>query len=423
MKMIGILATVLVTGLVLTTPAEGQVELHGFVEVASGIRFDDPGSTPVAWGEVPPGFRPKAWSGETDYTLRESRVQLKGDLYGDVGEAHFVADLLADQVASDGAEVVLREGYVKFNAFSDHLEVRAGRQPTTWGTGDLLFINDLFPKDYISYFSGREDQYLKSPSDVVRLGVFGLPMEVDLVVTPQFTPDLVPTGERLVFWSPAFVRAMSPSEEVGNGELALRISRYFGSVNLALYGYRGFWKSPQGAQSSAAGDIVGFYHPELRSYGASARGGLFGGVGWVEGAFYDSNEDMDGTNPLIPNSELRAMGGYERQWWSDFTGGAQIYWESVQDFVDEHYIKDENRILLTLRCTQMMRYQTLKLSGFGYWSPSDEDGYLRLLVGYDYSDQLNLTLGTNIFGGSDDRTQFAMHQDNSNVYARVRFNF
>jgi hypothetical protein len=31
----------------------------------------------------------------------------------------------------------------------------------TWGVGDLLFINDVFPKDWESFFSGRPPEYLK----------------------------------------------------------------------------------------------------------------------------------------------------------------------------------------------------------------------------------------------------------------------
>lgn len=403
-------------------PALAQLELHGFVEATSGLRLSDPEGPPDTWEGAHPDLVPRAFGGQEDYTLRESRVQLKGDLYGDVGEAHFVTDLLADQVAGGGAQLVLREGYVKFDAFGDHLEVRAGRQPTTWGTGDLLFINDLFPKDWVSFFVGREDQYLKRPSDVVRLGIFGLPATIDLVVTPEFTPDNIPTGERLVFWTPAFAPVIRPAPTTDNAELAVRMSRYVGNLNLALYAYRGFWKSPVGVRRVPT-DQIQFYHPELRAYGASARGGLFGGVGWAEGAFYHSSEDCDGDDPLVPNSEIRAMGGYERQWWSDFTGGAQLYWEGVQDYVGAEYVKDENRLLATLRLTQLRRYQTVELSGFVFWSPTDEDAYVRLLVGYDYSDQLNLALGTNLFTGPDERTLFGMNEDNSNIYARVRFTY
>lgn len=416
----------------LAGPASAQLELHGFVEAGTGVRLVD---QPAAPGFVPAGtpaqYLPRAWSGEQDYLLRESRVQLKGDLYGEAGEAHFVTDLLADQVGGDGAEVAIREGYVKFNAFQDKLETRVGRQPTTWGTGDLLFINDLFPKDYVSFFIGRDDQYLKSPSDVVRLGFFGLPVTLDLVYTPEFTPDVLPTGERLVFYSPAAAPVVRPSQSLENGELAVRASRYLGGFNVAGYLYRGFWKSPTGAIANLEG-LEGFYHPELRVYGASARGGFQGGVAWLEGGYYDSSEDSDGTDPFVPNTEIRGMAGYERQWWSDFTGGAQVYWEGIQDYADYERLhqahfgdtaRDENRILLTLRLLQMMRYQTVKLSAFTFYSPTDEDAYVRLGVTYDYSDQLQLNVGANLFHGSDGSTLFGMNEDNSNAFGRVRFSF
>ncbi|MCA9756328.1 MAG: hypothetical protein KDA27_11050 [Candidatus Eisenbacteria bacterium] len=401
--------------------ATAQVEIHGFVEGGTGVRLVDQPDVP---GGADRSYLPAAWSGTKDFTLRETRVQLKGDLYGDVGEAHFVTDLLADQAAGSGSEIVIREGYVKFNAFQDKLEARVGRQPTTWGTGDLLFINDLFPKDYVSFFTGRDDQYLKGPSDAIRLGVFGLPVALDVVYTPEFTPDNLPTGERLVFWAPALVPVSRPSQDLENGELAVRISRYLGGFNLAGYVYRGFWKQPNAMMVTVEGVPTGFYHPELRVYGASARGGFQGGVAWVEGGYYDSSEDPDGILPTVPNSELRAMAGYERQWWSDFTGGAQVYWEGVQDFVENPMDpKEENRVLLTLRLMQMLKYQTVKLNAFTFYSPTDEDAYVRLGVTYDYTDQLQLNVGANLFSGSDNRTLFGMNEDNSNVFGRVRFSF
>jgi len=411
--------------LVLTAalPAAAQFELHGFMEAAGGVRLQDVGAPPASWGS--PGLLPPVWSGGKDYTLREARLQLKSDFYGSGAEAHFVADILADQVTSSGTSVILREGWTKFNAFGNHLEARVGRQPTTWGTGDLLFINDLFPKDYVSFFIGREDQYLKSPSDAVRLGWFGLPMDIDLVYTPVFAPNILPNGERLVFWTPVFAPALEPEQKIENGETALRLSRAVGRVNLALYGYWGFWKNPYGFSlpDSTTGSPPYFYYPQLNVYGASMRGGLFGGVTWIEGGWYDSVDDRDGVNPFIPNSEIRAMAGYERQWWSDFTGGLQFYWEGVQDYQAREYVKDENYTLVTLRLMQMLRYQTVKLSAFTFYSPSDEDAYVRLSVGYDYSDELNLTLGANLFQGNDQRTLFGMNEDNSNAFLRVRYSF
>ncbi|MCH8060286.1 MAG: hypothetical protein IIA11_07480, partial [Proteobacteria bacterium] len=39
----------------------------------------------------------------------------------------------------------------------DSTDLKLGRQIQTWGTGDLLFLNDLFPKDFVSFFAGRDD--------------------------------------------------------------------------------------------------------------------------------------------------------------------------------------------------------------------------------------------------------------------------
>ncbi len=425
MKKLSIVAIAVAALVVLVTqPAPAQLELHGFIEAAGGLRLTDVGAPPANWGNVPPSYLPPVWSGGRDFTMREARVQLKSDLYGDNAEAHVVADFLADQVAATTG-VVLREGWMLFDAFNKHLEVRAGRQPTTWGTGDLLFINDLFPKDYVSFFIGRDDQYLKSPSDAFRLGFFGLPFAVDLVYTPIFAPNVLPTGERLVFWTPVFAPAMLPDQTASDGEVALRLSRAIGTTNLALYGYHGFWKSPFALAPADSASATGtfFYYPKLNVVGASARGALFGGVGWVEGGWYDSADDRDGTDPYIPNSEARAMAGYERQWWSDFTGGAQFYWEGVRNYHPGEYVKDENYTLATLRLTQMLRYQTVTLSAFGFYSPSDQDAYARLGVSYAYSDQVSLTVGANLFTGNDPRTLFGMNEDNSNAFVRMRYSF
>ena len=50
--------------------------------------------------------------------------------------------------------------------------------------GDLLFINDLFPKDWVSFFVGRDDEYLKAPSDSLKASFFNELFNLDFVYTP-----------------------------------------------------------------------------------------------------------------------------------------------------------------------------------------------------------------------------------------------
>lgn len=396
----------------LPRPAGADADLHGFVETAGGVRTAD---SPVQTQE--------------DYTLRETRAQIRLNAYGEGTEAFVRLDALQDAVASSATELELREAFLRFTTAGGHLDVKGGRQALTWGTGDLVFINDLFPKDWESFFAGREDQYLKAPSDALRLGLFGLPFDVDAVITPEFTPDRLPSpGVR--FSIPANARPVTIERPtvLENTESALRLSRYVGSFDLALYGYWGFFKTPMGVKSDPLVAGVMFpYHPELSVYGASARGAALGGVAWVEGGFYDSREDRDGRSPRIPNSSARGLVGLERQLAEDFNATVQWYGEWMMHHAeamdaDPMNTGDEWRHLLTLRLEKWLRYQTVRLSFFGFWSPTDEDAHLRPLVAYKVSDEVEITLGANVFEGKNPTT-FGMFDNDDNVYARLRYGF
>src|SRR5690606_13481367 len=132
------------------------------------------------------------------------------------------------------------------------MDTKIGRQVLTWGTGDLLFLNDLFPKDFISFFAGRDEDYLKSPSDTARVSVFTTAVNIDLAWTPRFSPDDYLYGERFAFWDPARGEIAAPADprradEPASGELALRLFRTVGATEYALYGYAGRWKQPLGS--------------------------------------------------------------------------------------------------------------------------------------------------------------------------------
>ncbi|HOQ90845.1 MAG TPA: hypothetical protein PLX03_11950, partial [Candidatus Hydrogenedentes bacterium] len=122
---------------------------------------------------------------DRDATLAESRFQLKTrQVLSDRLTLDFTGDVLLDGVL-ERAETDLRQFRLTWTP-TDSLDIRLGRQPLAWGVGDLLFINDLFPKDWNSFFIGRDLEYLKAPSDAVKVGWFPGPVNVELVYTPQF---------------------------------------------------------------------------------------------------------------------------------------------------------------------------------------------------------------------------------------------
>ncbi|NIA22190.1 MAG: hypothetical protein GWP05_09570, partial [Anaerolineaceae bacterium] len=328
----------------------------------------------------------------------------------------------------------LREANLAFSP-TDYLDAKVGRQILTWGTGDLVFLNDMFPKDWNSFLIGRDVEYLKAPSDAVKLSLFSDLVNFDLVYTPRFDADRYIDGDRVSFFNPLlgrrtgrrrFVRVDRPDDWFSDSETAWRFSRTIKGYETALYGYYGFWKSPAGFESFGGRAIF----PGLSAYGYSIRGPLGKGIANFEMSYYDSRDDRGGDNPLIRNSELRSLVGYSLEVARDFNAGLQYYVEHMMDF-DTHRrvlpagmpMADQNRHLVSLRLTRLMMNQNLTLSLFTFYSPSDEDAYFRPKVSYKVTDNLMVEAGANFFVGNRQYTFFDQFEDNSNFYAALRYSF
>ena len=316
------------------------------------------------------------------------------------------------------------------------IDIRLGRQVLTWGTGDMLFINDLFPKDWNSFFIGRDVEYLKAPGDAIRIGWYPSGINIEFVYTPQFDPDRFITGERVSFWNPILgrhagkhdqVRYNAPSTWFEDDEFALRLYRSFGTYETAVYAYSGYWKSPGGQRLMP---LFQASFPKLNVYGASIRGPIGRGIGNIEIGYYDSRQDRSGENPFINNSEFRLLLGYEQELAEEFTGAFQYYWEHLMDYRAYRNTRiflvpprDEDRHLFTVRLTKLLLNQTLTMSLFAYYSPTDNDAYLRPNARYKVNDNWIVECGGNVFLGESDTTFFGQFENNSNVYASVRYSF
>lgn len=390
--------------------------LHGFLEGAAGFRLQ---SDPAL---------------DEDMPLGEVRLQLEGKYQGERASFQFKADGVADSVLEE-VDIDVREAMVNFG-IGEHFDVRAGRQILTWGTGDLLFLNDLFPKDWVSFLSGRDNEYLKAPSDALRVSWFGDAFNVDTAVTPRFEADRFLTGERLSYFDPARGRTVAapprfrgrkPESDLENAEIAMRIYGLAGSQEWAIYGHRGFFSQPT-AFDPATGD---FTFARMNSVGASLRGPLRGGLYNLETSWYDASHDRDGTDPNIPNSELRFLAGYERELITNLTLGTQYYLEWLQDYgalernwpFDPELRPDERRHVVTVRLTWRLMRDNLVLGMMNFYAPSDDDYFLRPTVQYRYNDNLQFNAGINLFGGSEESTFYGQFEHNSSLFARARYSF
>ena len=396
-------------------PVQQTNQLQGFFELGAGTRLqDDP-----ALGE--------------DLTLAEVRAQLEHHRFIGDTELSLKADIWADGV-EHGLHGDLREAAFSFSP-TERLDLKIGQQVLTWGTGDLLFLNDLFAKDWVSFFSGREDSYLKAPSASVKASYFAENgVNLDLIWTPKFTHDRFIDGERFSFFSPLAGQNVAapvghfvpeePDSGLDNGELALRLFGQRDGTEWALYGYQGFWKRPESMTADGRG-----YFDRLSVVGASVRGNLAGGIGNLELAWYDG-KDSNGDDPRRPNDQLRALAGYERELIPNLTVGVQYYLEWLQDYAaltrtdgNSPYRPDEYRQVATVRLSYRLMNDNLTLNWFSFWSPTDEDYYLRLSVNYRVDDAWSVAVGASLFGGEQRHTFFGQFEDASNLYARVRYSY
>ncbi len=389
-----------------------NLDVHGFYEIRSG-------------------YRTRKDKHEKDMSIMEQRLQIDLSSYLDWADFKVKGDIIGDLV-EEQADFDLREAYM-FSRPLDFMDLKVGRQIITWGTGDLVFINDLFPKDWQSFFIGRDTEYLKAPSDAARISLFSDWANLDIVYTPQFDPDRFIAGERLSYWNSnlgrlagldVIVRTDRPNRWFRDDEIAVRLYKNINNYEFALYGYRGYWKSPGG--QNASGQSI---FPDLNVYGASVRGASGKGIGNLEFGYYESAGDQSGKDPLVNNSELRYLIGYTQEIGKDFTAGFQYYVEQMLNYsrykanLSSDPARDEYRHLTTLRLTKLLMSQNLRCSLFTYYSPTDKDVHLRPSVHYKVNDNLTVEIGANIFFGDYPHTFFGQFQDNTNFYVGLRYSF
>ena len=183
-------SALLITVPVLATDLGNLGQLNGYIDGRYGTRLqDDP------------------YQQQT--SLAETRLQLGLNRMGDATTLQIRADFYYDNVIDQGridledgtGWIDLREANLLFSPH-DIVDVKIGRQILTWGTGDLLFINDMFPKDWQSFFIGRDVEYLKAPSDAIMISMFPELVNIDFVYVPKFDPDRYIRGERISYWNP-----------------------------------------------------------------------------------------------------------------------------------------------------------------------------------------------------------------------------
>ncbi|MFQ5537814.1 MAG: hypothetical protein ACE5GJ_10210 [Gemmatimonadota bacterium] len=395
------------------------LSLHGFAQINWSVRTT--------------GASPEAES-SGDYLLGEERLQLELSHIGGDGRAEFLSkvDLVHDAV-SGRAAVDLREAYVDLAL--GRVGVRVGRQVITWGVGDLLFVSDVFPKDWSAFFSGQTVEYLKLGSDAVSFDLRAGRASLDVVVMPIFRADRRPEPDRFVLPDPfaAAVRDYSvPTAELEHAQVAARVRTRIGGADVALSAHRGYFGMPSarpvGGPDAPASRVLES-HPRLDVFAVSLRRPALAGLISAEVGYRKSRDDPAGVDPWVPNSEIRALAGYQRAVGRDGVFGIQYYLESMRNhdlyratLPEGVFPKGRLRQVLMSRLVRYADYHQWEISAVAFYGLKDGDLLVIPTLRRQFSDELSISLGANVFGG-ESTTPFGALSENDNLFIAGRYSF
>lgn len=416
------------------------------IPAVTGFEFS--GSVDVEQGANISGAGPHAKQND-NFVMANRRLRLKTSKNNSNGGIYAKVDFVKDDVIND-TYLDVRELRLQYTPLS-WMDLSIGRQVSTWGVGDMIFINDLFPKNWIAHFQGRDMEMLKDPSDSARITSYFGDTTFDVVYTPQFSPDTTPNGCYFNVYDPnsqgliANNNGCSATRDFDkkdrsfkNSEWAASLKRNFFGQQVALYYYRGFFKNPKGLDydaSQSVGEQYSAIYPKLEVYGASTEGQIGPGIFTAEYGYYNSKDDTKGDDMMIENSLMKYLLGYRMDLSAHWSVGAQVYQEWMQDY-DKYessikagnpnaypYRRKEFQNTYTLRLTYKAQQETLWVNLFSYYRPEDKDSFTKFDITKKLNDNFSATAGVNIFTGKDhyqDR-DFGMLRHDDNAFVRLSY--
>ena len=393
------------------TPPQPPLEIHGFVQYNAALR----------------PFRSGGY--EAEWLKAETRAQLDLSRSSPELELRAKLDLLADPV-TDEHTVDLREAYV--NYYGRNLDLRIGKQIVTWGVGDLLFLTDVFPKDWTAFLTGAPVEYLKAGATAVRANYAVRGVDIEALVVPKFEPDNFPSPPRLAAFDPfpaaAARQRVLPGSALSDREVGLRVSRMLRDYSTSFYAFGGWDPRPSFAYDPATNTGT-VSNRRLRMVGASTQGPVGKNLLSAEVAYYRT-EDTAGTDPGTENPSVRTLVALERVLKDQRTVSAQLYQEwALKHGAYERTLPPGSRArdavlsALTLRFRDSLRGDTVKPTVFAYYNFSEADYFVQAEVRRRLAEGAWWTVGLNVFGGRHGDSLFGQFNPNDNLYATVRYAF
>lgn len=317
------------------------------------------------------------------------QVSFKNDSTYDAIDKKWHNDVREMNINIDFANV---ENQTVSQSLLANMSVNVGRQSLSWGLGDFVFINDLFAKDWQSFFNGNDVQYLKRPSDAIKLSYFMDSVSVDVVYQPTTTTDRL-------------VQPLNDINTPNHSSIHTRVYFSHQQSDYAIYASDGWTNMPK---------LVGERMEYLaqKSLGASIIKPLVSGLFKAEiGQYWQTSRHGKELK------QSRLLVGFEWELLTRLTVATQAYIEHD----DQIFVRDD-RQLLTTQFTHTSADATWINQVMAFYSPNHHDSYLRVTSTYRHDDNISITAGLNNLTGAQN-SFFGSLSNVDNAYLRFTYFF
>ncbi|MCK8827523.1 hypothetical protein MWH25_07180 [Natroniella acetigena] len=396
----------------------------------------------------------------SDYPLN-SFPTLDLDLSYEKANSDFQAALNFDSEGNANIE----EGFIRL--FYDDFDISAGRQKIVWGKGDKLHVVDNFNAQDLTDFINPDYLDRKIGQEMVRLNYYLGSGNLELVYSPQFSPNKLATqGE----WSSpqlaelrtnfieqfGEVAALRLQEELKGASRGLKYGqaglRYTNSKSGYDYGfsfYQGRLKNPsmnREAINSLNNDDCDDYdkddydefladlnldYDRVSVFGAEFSSVIAGINARGELAYY-LTEDTDGDNPSIHNNRVAwLIGGDKDLDWSNLNLNVQLKSELIlndDEIKDNPFHIDYNEDgdyftnMLVFKLSDSFKNERVLPEMSLVYNIEAQDYMLDNEIEFLLKDDTSFIVNYKIFSG-DEHTTFGQFSDNDYLAARLKYSF
>ena len=406
----------------------------------------------------------------SDYEFVAARNRLRFNLNKnlDIGGLYAETELIQRYNESENVELQLREAY--FDWYLDHSDLRIGKQIINWGRANGAFVTNILSPLDLSEFLTQDPLDLTLGVTAVNINRYFGSNSLQLVINPIFQKDRLPEPDSR--WFPIqTVDAPLPINYAGNNrnntiqnmQAAARLS-FRTSPNLDLDLKLLYWAHPVPAYALTI-NLLNFPNPPsvdlTETYQTSPMAGysmefrahknlaiqsemlfvherLFTflpvSVNQLERALDDLTEaiillqqfEFRNDGYLLKKPWLHSMIGFQTEI-NRTTINVQAYLETIISYEDRILPQKFFPYVNVLVNRPFLR-DKLQLLSIGRYNIYGKDFWFQIQGAYELSDGLELSLGTNLFGGefiSPFYGHFTFHQfrENSMIFSKIALYF